>query len=69
MDKKSEFEFFAGMTPGVVIVLGTCVMQLLAEEQEITRSSMVEMVEAVYCDDMDDLAVQLALDVLTLSNA
>jgi len=69
MDNKSEFEFFAGMTPGVVIVLGTCVMQLLTEEQEITRGSMAEMVEALYCNDMDDLAVQLALDVLTLPDA
>lgn len=69
MDKKSEFEFFAGMTPGVVMVLGTCIMQLLTEEQEISRGSMAEMVEALYCDDMDDLAVQLALDVLALPNA
>lgn len=37
MDKESEFEFFAGMTLGVAMVLGTCVMQLLTEEQGITR--------------------------------
>lgn len=66
MKGKGEYEFFAGLTPEVTMIMGTCVMQLLVEEQDITKESIVEMIEALYFDDMNDLAVQLALDVLAL---
>lgn len=66
MNEKEEFDFFAGLTPEVTMIMGACVMQLLVEEQEITKESIAEMIEVLYFEDMDDLAVQLALDVLAL---
>ncbi|HBC7422522.1 TPA: hypothetical protein KEY88_005295 [Serratia marcescens] len=64
MDKADEF--FEQAHPHVVTVLGTALMQLLADEAELSREALIEMIQVLYQDEEVDLAVELAIDVLSL---
>lgn len=59
-------EFFEQAHPHVVTVLGTALMQLLVDDAELSRESLIEMIQVLYQDDDVDLAVELAMDVLAL---
>ena len=63
---KSEDEFFAEMHPQVVEILGTAVMQVLVEQREPSRAALIEMIQVLWQEDDADLAVELAIDVLSL---
>ncbi|EPL6676726.1 hypothetical protein WJA88_001027 [Klebsiella pneumoniae] len=41
-------------------------MQLLVEKQEPSREALIEMIQVLWQEDHVDLAVVLALDVLSL---
>lgn len=62
----NEDDFFEQAHPHVVTVIGTAVIQLLTEQREITRDSIVDMIQVLYQEEDADLAVELAIDVLTL---
>lgn len=62
---KSEDEFFAELHPQVVEILGTAVMQVLVERREPSREALIEMIQALWQEDDVDLAVELAIDVLS----
>lgn len=47
-------------------VLGTALMQLLVDDAELSRESLIEMIQVLYQDEEVDLAVELAIDVLSL---
>lgn len=59
-------EFFAEMHPQIVQVIGTAVMQLLVERQNISKSAIIEMIQVLWQGGQVELAVELALDVLML---
>lgn len=59
-------EFFAKMHPQIAQVIGVAVMQLLVEKQEPSREALIEMIQVLWQEDHVDLAVELALDVLSL---
>jgi len=59
-------KFFAELHPQIVEVLGTAVMQLLVEKREPSREALIEMIQVLWQEDQVDLAVELALDVLSL---
>ena len=61
-----EDEFFAEMHPQIARVIGIAVMQLLVERQEPSREALIEMIQVLWQEDHVDLAVELALDVLSL---
>ncbi len=61
-----EDEFFAEMHPQIAQVIGVAVMQLLVEKQEPSREALIEMIQVLWQEDHVDLAVVLALDVLSL---
>ncbi|MBS6076119.1 MAG: hypothetical protein KIB03_14745 [Citrobacter freundii] len=63
---KSENEFFAELQPQVVEVLGAAVMQILVEQRDPSREALIEMIQVLWQDDDVDLAVELAIDVLSL---
>jgi len=63
---KSENEFFAELQPQVVEILGTAVMQILVEQREPSREALIEMIQVLWQEDDVDLAVELAIDVLSL---
>lgn len=63
---KSEEELFAELHPQVVEILGTAVMQVLVEQREPSRSALIEMIQVLWQEDGVDLAVELAIDVLSL---
>lgn len=67
---KSEEEFFAELHPQVVEVLGTALMQVLVEQREPSREpsreALIEMIQVLWQEEDVDLAVELAIDVLTL---
>ena len=62
----NEDEFFAEMHPQIAQVIGVAVMQLLVEKQEPSREALIEMIQVLWQEDHVDLAVVLALDVLSL---
>ncbi|MCS2146882.1 hypothetical protein [Scandinavium manionii] len=62
-----ENKFFAELHPQIVEVLGLAVMQLLVERREVSRESISEMIQVLWQEVDVDLAVELALDVLSLS--
>lgn len=66
MVMKSEDEFFAELHPQIVEILGTAVMQVLVEQREPTREALIEMIQVLWQEDEVDLAVELAIDVLSL---
>lgn len=63
---KNEDEFFAELHPQVVEVLGTALMQVLVEQREPSREALIEMIQVLWQEEDVDLAVELAIDVLTL---
>ncbi|EPE9214935.1 hypothetical protein ACSPOW_004772 [Escherichia coli] len=63
---KSEDEFFAELHPQVVEVLGIAVMRVLVEKREPSREALIEMIQVLWQEDDVDLAVELAIDVLSL---
>lgn len=63
---KSEDEFFAELHPQVAEVLGTALMQVLVEQREPSRGALIEMIQVLWREEDVDLAVELAIDVLTL---
>lgn len=50
----------------VIEVLGTAVMQVLVEQREPSREALIEMIQMLWQEEDVDLAVELAIDVLTL---
>lgn len=62
----NEDEFFAEMHPQIAQVIGIAVMQLLVEKREPSREALIEMIQILWQEDQDDLAVELAIDVLSL---
>ena len=62
----NEDEFFAEMHPQIAQVIGIAVMQLLVEKREPSREALIEMIQMLWQEDQDDLAVELAIDVLSL---
>lgn len=62
----SEKDLFAEMHPQVVEILGLAVMQVLVEQREPSRAALIEMIQVLWQEEDVDLAVELALDVLTL---
>lgn len=64
---KSEDEFFAELHPQVVEILGIAVIQVLNENREPSREALIEMIQVLWQDDDVDLAVELAIDVLSLT--
>lgn len=63
---KKQDEFFAELHPQVVEVLGIAVMQVLVEKREPTREALIEMIQVLWQEEDVDLAVELAIDVLSL---
>ncbi|MBA7848511.1 hypothetical protein HV205_29355 [Klebsiella sp. RHBSTW-00465] len=61
-----EDDFFAEMHPQIAQVIGIAVMQLLVEKQEPSREALIEMIQVLWQEDQVDLAVELAIDVLSL---
>ncbi|HHC3898589.1 MULTISPECIES: hypothetical protein [Klebsiella] len=62
----NEDEFFAEMHPQIAQVIGIAAMQLLVEKREPSREALIEMIQILWQEDQDDLAVELAIDVLSL---
>lgn len=62
----NEDEFFAEMHPQIAQVIGIAVMQLLVEQREPSRESLIETIQLMWQGDQIDLAVDLALNVLML---
>ncbi|ECH0669998.1 hypothetical protein GAF56_16935 [Salmonella enterica] len=50
----------------VIEVLGTAVMQVLVEQRDPSREALIEMIQMLWQEEDVDLAVELAIDVLTL---
>lgn len=66
MSMTSEEEFFAELRPQIAEVIGTAVMQLLVEQAEISKDTIIETIQVLWQEDDVDLTVELALDVLML---
>ncbi|AUO64070.1 hypothetical protein WM46_04480 [Citrobacter freundii complex sp. CFNIH2] len=62
----NEERFFAEMHPQVIEVLGTAVMQVLVEQREPSRDALIEMIQVLWQEEDVDLAVELAIDILSL---
>lgn len=63
---KSENEFFAELHPQVVEILGLALMQVLVEKRDPSREALIEMIQVLWQESDVDLAVELAIDVLSL---
>ncbi|MFY0167827.1 hypothetical protein [Klebsiella aerogenes] len=61
-----EDGLFAEMHPQIAQVIGIAVMQLLVEKQESSREALIEIIQVLWQEDQVDLAVELAIDVLSL---
>lgn len=61
----NEDGFFAEMHPQIAQVIGIAVMQLLVEKREPSREALIEMIQVLWQEDQVDLAVELAIDVLS----
>lgn len=53
------------MHPQIAQVIGVAVMQLLVEKQEPSREALIEIIQALWQEDQVDLAVELAIYVLS----
>ncbi|STS82016.1 Uncharacterised protein [Klebsiella pneumoniae] len=53
------------MHPQIAQVIGIAVLQLLVEKQEPSREALIEMIQVSWQEDQVDLAVELAIDVLS----
>mgnify|MGYP001057946706 FL=1 len=62
----NEDGFFAEMHPQIAQVIGIAVMQLLVQKSEPSREALIEMIQVLWQGDQVDLAVELAIDVLSL---
>lgn len=62
----NDREFFSDMNSQIAQVIGMAVMQLLVEKVEISKTSIAEMIQVLWQEIDADLAVELAIDVLTL---
>ncbi|MRT56789.1 hypothetical protein GJV11_11750 [Enterobacteriaceae bacterium RIT693] len=62
MDKGAFEEF----NPEMLQVIGTAVVQLLVGQASLSRESIADMVQVLYANGLDDMAVQRAVDVLIL---
>ncbi|HBY4992078.1 Uncharacterised protein [Klebsiella pneumoniae] len=62
----NEDEIFSEMHPQIAQVIWIAVMQLLVEKREPSREALIEMIQILWQEDQDDLAVELAIDVLSL---
>jgi len=60
-----EDEFFEEMHPQIAHVIGRAVMQPLVEKQEPSRGALIEMIQVLWQEDQVDLAVELAIDILS----
>ncbi|HEO9722719.1 TPA: hypothetical protein QIM54_001547 [Klebsiella aerogenes] len=60
-----EDEFFTEMHPQIAHVTGIAVMQPLVEKQEPSRGALIEMIQVLWQEDQVDLAVELAIDILS----
>lgn len=63
---KSENEFFAELHPQVVEILGLALMQVLVEKRDPSREALIEMIQVLWQESDVELAVELAIDVLSL---
>ncbi|EMN0240067.1 TPA: hypothetical protein P7Z40_001650 [Klebsiella pneumoniae] len=54
------------MHPQIAPVIGIAVMQLLVEKQEPSREALIEMIQVLWQEGQVDLALELAIDVLSL---
>lgn len=61
-----EERFFSEMHPQIAQVIGIAVMQLLVEQAEVSKASIIEQIQVLWQEDDVDLAVELAIDVLSL---
>ncbi len=50
----------------MVEVLGIALMQVLVEQREPSREALIGMIQVLWQEEDVDLAVELAIDVLTL---
>jgi hypothetical protein len=66
MVMKSENEFFAELHPQVVEILGLALMQVLVEKRDPSREALIEMIQVLWQESDVELAVELAIDVLSL---
>ncbi|HEN3602164.1 TPA: hypothetical protein U5E25_003661 [Yersinia enterocolitica] len=62
----NEKGFFEQAHPHIAQVIGMAVIELLADEAEVSRESIAEMIRLLYQGKDVDLAVELAIDVLRL---
>lgn len=53
------------MHPQIAQNIGIAVMQLLVEKQEPSRETLIEIIQALWQEDQVDLAVELAIYVLS----
>lgn len=59
-------ESFGEFHQRVVEILGVALLEVLTEEEEISKLAMIKMIQSLHCDELDDTAVQLSIDVLRL---
>lgn len=59
-------ESFGELHQRVVEILGVALLEVLTEEEEISKLAMIKMIQSLHCDELDDTAVQLSIDVLRL---
>lgn len=59
-------ESFGELHQRVVEIYGVALLEVLVEEEEISKLAMIKMIQSLRCDELDDLGVKLAIDVLTL---
>ncbi|ATX62789.1 hypothetical protein [Yersinia hibernica] len=62
----NEKGFFEQAHPHIAQVIGMAVIELLADEVEVSRESIAEMIRLLHQGKDVDLAVELAIDVLWL---
>ena len=66
VDMGNDDEFFAEMHLQIAQVTGIAVLQLLVEQRESSREALIEMIQVLWQEDQANLAVELAIDVLSL---
>lgn len=59
-------ESFGELHQRVVEILGVALLEVLVESEDVSKDKIISMVKALHCDELDDLGVQLAIDVLRL---
>lgn len=59
-------EIFADLHPQIAEIIGIAVLQLLVEKREISKSGIIEVVQALWQEERRDFVVELALDALML---